>query len=294
MIVITTPTGNIGSKVVQNLLAANQAVRVIARDPSKLDANVRDKVEIVQGSHGDSDVVKKAFEGADAVFWLVPPNLHLTDVQTAYVDFSQPACKAFIEQGVGHVVAVSGLGRGTPWAKDAGLITGTLAMDDLIASTGVNFRALALPGFMDNLLQQAPALKNQSMFFSPIDPNRKLPTCATRDIAAAATKLLLDCSWSGQGEHPVLGPEDLSYNEQAAILTEVLGKPIRYGQASPETIRAQFASFGASEAFIQGFLDMMAAKNQGLDNAVPRTPETSSPTTFRQWAEEELKPAVQG
>ena len=31
---------------------------------------------------------------------------------------------------------------------------------------------------------------------------------------------------------------------------------------------------------------MMVAKDQGLDNAEPRTPESTTPTTFRQWCEE--------
>jgi len=47
-----------------------------------------------------------------------------------------------------------------------------------------------------------------------------------------------------------------------------------------------------SEAMAQGMLDMMVAKNEGLDNAQPRTPESTTPTSFRQWCEEVLKPAV--
>ncbi|MBP2326895.1 hypothetical protein JOF56_007280 [Kibdelosporangium banguiense] len=42
-----------------------------------------------------------------------------------------------------HVVGVSALGRGTPVGDRAGLVTASLAMDDLIASTGVAYRALA-------------------------------------------------------------------------------------------------------------------------------------------------------
>ncbi len=80
----------------------------------------------------------------------------------------------------------------------------SLAMDDLIASTGVNYRALTMPGFMDNMLRQVELIKTQGMFFWPISGDRKLPTCATRDIAAVATRLLLDRFWSGQGSVPVL------------------------------------------------------------------------------------------
>ncbi len=292
MIVVTTPTGNIGSQLVQDLLAANEAVRVIVRDPAKLSPEVRAKVEVVQGSHGDPAVVQQAFQGADAVFWVVPPDPRTNDLHATYVDFTRPACEAFLRQGVQRVVAVSALGRGTPWADRAGLVTASLAMDDLLASTGVNFRALALPSFMDNLLQQAGALKDQGMFFGPLDGDRKTPTCATSDIAAAAAKLLTDPTWTGQGEYAVLGPEDLSPNNMAAILTEVLGKPVRYQQIPMDAFAARLASFGMSEVFVQGFVDMMKAKNQGSDNAQPRTPASASPTSFRLWAEEVLKPAL--
>jgi hypothetical protein len=38
---------------------------------------------------------------------------------------------------------------------------------------------------------------------------------------------------------------------------------------------------------------MTTAKSRGLDNFLPRTPENSTPTTFRSWAEAVLKPAVE-
>ena len=42
----------------------------------------------------------------------------------------------------------------------------------------------------------------------------------------------------------------------------------------------------------QGAVDMMTAKEAGLDNAEPRTAENTTPTTFRQWCETVLHPAV--
>jgi uncharacterized protein YbjT (DUF2867 family) len=292
MIVITAPTGGIGHQVVENILESGEPVRVIARDPSRLSPEVRERVEVVQGSHGDAEVVGKAFAGADAVFWLVPPNPHAMSIEAAYLDFSRPACDAFISQGISRVVGVSALGRGTAVAGNAGHVTASLAMDDLIAGTGVSYRALTMPSFMDNLLNQVGAIKSQGMFFSPVSADRKCPTCATRDIAAVAARLLIDDSWSGQGSVPVLGPEDLSNNDMARIMTEVLGMPVRFQQIPVEAFSARLSGFGMSEAMAQGMADMMAAKDQGLDNGEPRTPEATTPTTFRQWCEEVLKPAV--
>src|SRR5438270_13159830 len=106
MIVVTAPTGLIGHQVLHNLLASSEPIRVIARDPSRLPAHTRERVEIVQGSHGDLEVVTRAFAGADSVFWLAPPDPHAERVEAAYVDFSPPACGALNRQGVKRVAAV--------------------------------------------------------------------------------------------------------------------------------------------------------------------------------------------
>jgi uncharacterized protein YbjT (DUF2867 family) len=290
MIVVTTPTGSIGHQVIANLLDGGAPVRVIARDPSRLSSHVNERVEVVQGSHGDIDVVDKAFAGADAVFWLVPPDPRAASVEAAYLDFSRPACDAFKSQGVGRVVGVSALGRGVP--GNAGYVSASLALDDLIASTGVSYRALTMPSFMDNLLRQTEAIRSQGMFFAPVSGELKAPACATRDIADAAAELLLDPSWSGAGSVSVLGPEDLSFNDMAQIMSEVLRRPIRFQQVPVEAFKSGLTDHGMSEAMAQGMADMATAKNNGLDNAEPRTPESTTPTTFRQWCEEVLKPAV--
>jgi uncharacterized protein YbjT (DUF2867 family) len=292
MIVVTTPTGQIGRQVLGNLLESGVQLRVIARDPSQLPAEVRENLDIVEGSHGDATVVDKAFAGADAVFWVTPADPRAPSVDAAFAGFTRPAAEAFHRHGVGRVVGVSMLGRGTPWAAQAGFVTGSLAMDDLIAASGVAYRALANPYFMEDTLRQAESIKNQGVFFYPIAGDRKLPTVATRDIAAAASRLLRDARWSDVGEVPLLGPEDLSYDDMAEIMSQELGKDVRFQQITFEAYKDRFIRLGMSDAMAQGYTDMAWAKNEGLDNGVQRTPQNSTPTSFRQWCEEVLKPAV--
>jgi uncharacterized protein YbjT (DUF2867 family) len=292
MIVITTPTGQIGRQTLDRLLVAGAPVRVIVRDASRLPSAVREQVEVVQGSHGDSDVVTKAFAGADSVFWLVPPNPRAHSLDAAYAGFSRPASVALRDQGVRRVVAVSALGRGTPMASHAGHVTASLAMDDLLAGTGVGHRALTMPSFMDNLLRQTELIKNQGVFTSPNSGSHAAPTCAISDIAAVAADLLLDDAWSGVSEVPVLGPEDLSFEDMAQIMSEVLQRPVRFQQVPGPDFKARMTQAGMSDAMAQGLLDMALAKDAGLDNAVPRTPQASTPTGFRQWCQDVLKPAV--
>ncbi|WP_371778022.1 NmrA family NAD(P)-binding protein [Streptosporangium subroseum] len=290
MIVITAPTSQIGRQILDSVLDSGESIRVIARDPSRLGPQARERVEVIHGSHADPDVVAKAFAGADSVFWLVPPNPHAESVEGYLLDFTRPACEAIKSQGVKRVVGVSTLGRGV--ANNAGQVSAALAVDELIESTGVNYRALRMPGFMENMLQQIGPIKTQGMFFQTVPGDLKLPTCATRDIAAVAARLLLDDSWSGQDGVPVLGPEDLSPKDMAQIMSEMLQRPVRFQQVPSETYKATLMRHGMTEAWAQGLVDMANQVEQGIYNTEPRTPRSTTPTSFRQWCEEVLKPAV--
>ncbi|MEU3418314.1 NAD(P)H-binding protein [Streptomyces murinus] len=295
MIVITAPTGNIGRQLLSLLLesapAAGEELRVIVRDPARLPDAARGRVEVVTGSHAEADVLDRAFEGADAVFWLVPPDASLAP-QDAYTGFTRPAAEALRAHGVGHVVGVSALGRGTPLADRAGLVTASLAMDDLIAGTGVAYRALANPSFFENLLEECDSIREKGVFTDSVDPDRKAPFVAVADIAAAAAGLLLDRSWTGTGSVPVLGPQDLSPNDMARIMTEQLGRPVRYERRPLDELYTTLVGYGLHEAFAQGVVDMKRAKDKGLDAGVARTPDTASATGFEQWCAQTLKPAV--
>ncbi len=192
MIVLTTPTGNIGRQLLNLLLERSAPVRVVVRDASKLPAGVRGRIEVVEGSHGDAAVIERALAGTDRLFWLPPADFQAPDMYAYYLDFARPAAEAVRRLGVGRVVGVSALGRGTRWSERAGFVTASLQIDDLFMGTGVNYRSLAMPSFMDNVLRQVGPIKNQGMFFGPIDADRKAPTCATRDIAAVAARWLLN------------------------------------------------------------------------------------------------------
>ncbi|ATL33110.1 NAD(P)H-binding protein [Streptomyces formicae] len=295
MIVITAPTGNIGRHLLTRLLAAAPAageeLRVIVRDPARLPDAAHGRVDVVTGSHAEAEVLDRAFEGADAVFWLVPPDASRTP-HDAYSGFTRPAVKALAAHGVGHVVGVSALGRGTPLADRAGLVTATLAADDLIADSGVAYRALANPSFFENLLEEAASIREQGVFTDAADADRKAPFVAVADIAAAAADLLLDRSWTGTDSVPVLGPQDLSPNDLARIMTEQLGRPVRYARQPLDELYTTLLGYGLNEAFVQGVVDMKRAKDEGLDAGVTRTPDTTGSTTFEQWCARTLKPAV--
>ncbi|MFF5031004.1 NAD(P)H-binding protein [Nocardia salmonicida] len=291
MIVITAPTGNIGRPLLAQLMESDEQLRVIVRDPARLPDVAHERIEVITGSHGDAHVLDRALDGADAVFWLVPPDASRSP-HDGWSGFTRPAAEALAVHGVGHVVGVSALGRGTPVADRAGLVTASLAMDDLIAGSGVAYRALANPSFFENLVEEVDSIRDKGVFVDVVDADRKAPLVAVADIAAVAAGLLLDRSWTGAAEVPVLGPHDLSPDDMARIMTQQLGRPVRYERQSFDELRTELVGYGLDEAFAQGVVDMKRAKDHGLDAGVTRTPKTASPTTFEQWCAQTLAPAV--
>jgi uncharacterized protein YbjT (DUF2867 family) len=291
MIVITAPTSQIASKVVSALLDAGAPLRLIVREPARLPTAVRDRIEVIEGSHGDASVIDRALAGADALLWLAPPDPTKT-LEEAWIDFTRPAAEAIRRHAVPRVVSITALGRGTRWQDRAGPVTASIRMDDMLMASGAAFRGLAMPSFMENIVRQTGVIKDKGMFFGPIRSTRKLPLTGTRDMAAAAARLLGDDTWSGQEEVPVLGPEDLSFDDQAAIISDIVSRPVRYLQISFDEFKRQFLNRGASESAAQGYVDMYRSKDEGIDNAALRTRKNTGSTSFRMFCEQTLKPVL--
>lgn len=251
---------------------------------------MRERVEVV-GSHRDRGVLDAALPGADALFWLMPADHSAPDIFDTYVTASIPGAEAVHRHGAERVVIVSALGRGS--GLYAAHVSASLTMEDLFRSTGVHVRALANPTFMDNVLRQLPSLR-AGVLTGTHPSDLALPAVATRDIAEVADRLLRDRGWVGQDTVDLLGAADISLAEMAATLGEVLGAPIRHERGSRDEMKNTLIGYGFSDAAAQATIDMDAAKENGLDLVVPRTPENTTPTTFRRFAEEVIAPAFAG
>jgi hypothetical protein len=84
----------------------------------------------------------------------------------------------------------------------------------------------------------------------------------------------------------------LSFEDMAAVMSDVLDKPVSFQPTPFDEFGRQLVERGMSEAMAQSMVDMLRAKDEGLDGGVERTPQSATPTTFRQWCEDVLAPAV--
>jgi len=289
MIVITTPTGQIASRLIAHLLERDEPVRVIARDPSRLEASTRERVEIIEGSHKDPAVLDRALPGADALFQLIPPDFTAPDPAEHYLAYARVAGAAIERHGVTHAVAVSSSGHG--WSQPAGLISAAFAADAEVKRSGVAYRALSPPFFMENLLRQLDTIRERGTFHLAFGAGRPIASIATRDIAARAAQLLADRSWSGQADELLFGPDRLSAGGMARVISETLGRAVTYTPLAPADFAASLRSHGASDGFADAMLEMIAAQNDGIYDA-DQAAALPQATDFRTWCEEVLRPAA--
>jgi len=291
MIVITTPTGNIGSQVLADVLKTNEAVRVIVRDAAKLDSAVKDRAEIVEGSSDDPAIVNKAFSGADTVFWVVPPKADVDDLWVYYRHVNQVAAGAAIAQNIKRIVWVSTLGTEADLGDTSGHLSAAKAADKPLLETGITARILDPATFMDNMLYRVSAIQEQGKLQLPNAADKVMHVVATRDIAAKAAELLVNADWDGVERMPLLSSDNLTPMQMADIISDVLGKPVSFEQLDHQAYKASLIKHGFSNAVAQGMIDMAAAQSNGAYLSEAETAERA-PTDFRTWCEEVLKPAV--
>ncbi|MEU9968482.1 NAD(P)H-binding protein [Streptomyces malaysiensis] len=289
MIVVTTPTGQIGSQLVHRLLDQDKEVRVIVRDASRLEDTVRERVETVEGSHDEPGVLDEALPGAEALFWLVPPSRQAPSVREYYLGFARVGAAAVARHGVGHVVGVSSAGHG--WPTPAGVLSAAFAMDAELRASGAAYRALSMPFYMENLLGQLDAIRGPGAFHLTCAGDLPLASIATRDIAGVAADLLTDLSWTGQQNLPVFGPDRLTPDGMAEVISQELGRPVTYRRMSMDDYASLLRSRGAGDQQVKDMTEAFAAQDHGIYDADWATAEPTS-TDFRTWCREVLRPAA--
>jgi len=233
----------------------------------------------------------KALQGCEALYFCIPETHIHTDVVKYYEDYAHVAAKAIKASTIKRVVFLSGGGKGGD--SRSGFSYALHKAEDIVAATGVSIMALRCPVFFDSMLWQADTIKETGMFFFPFDGNYKAPQVASKDIATAACHWLTDTTWSGVKSQALHGPADISYNEIAEILSDTLNKSVRFQQVPRQGYIETLLAIGGTQSFANALVEMYEAIQQDLFKKEPRTPETTTATSFAQWAKDVFLPAYE-
>lgn len=285
-IVVTTPTGTVGSRVLRLLVQAGVRPVALARDPDRLPAEVSGLVETVRCDQTDPDAVRRATAGADRLYWVNPPAPPGTDPLARQAAYARVVAGAVRENGIAGTVLQSSVGA--ELRHGAGDIDGLGATEEALDATGAPVLHLRCGYFTSNLRHAVADLRAGTLS-TPWPLDRPLSWVDPRDVGDVAAARLLGPRWSGRLVQGVLGPEDLTFDAAARVLGEVLGHPVRAVHVPDAEFRAALAGAGLTPPEVDAVAGMHAGLGPGYVPELRRGPLSSTPTTLRSWAAEHLR-----
>ncbi|MCU1470865.1 MAG: NmrA family protein [Glaciihabitans sp.] len=272
MILITGATGTVGSEVITALLPTQAGhMRVLTRNPG---AVFPDGAQKVVADLGDSDLAP-VLDGVHAVF-LLTDGLHVAAHDHRLTAAAQRA-------GVERIVKLSVRNVGHD-ATDP-ITTLHRAGEEAIRDSGIGWTFLRPTAFMSNALNWAGMIAADQVVYAPFAGGRAA-VVDPADIAAVAAACL---TRNGHNHriYELTGPEPLSLSDQIAILSQVLGRDLRYTEADPAGTLAQMVSYGVPKELAHAVIELFRSTVEPY-NSEPTgdiTAVTGRPArSFTDWA----------
>jgi uncharacterized protein YbjT (DUF2867 family) len=270
---ITGATGDVGSRVVRQLLERGLRPRVLVRSEEKARLLFGDGVDVFVGDLAVPASIQRAFAGSDAVF--------LVNVGPEIPERDKAAAAISRDTGVRKIVKLSSLD------VEQGLAIGAWheAGETAIREAGVPHTMVRPTGFMANLLAWAHSIRTEGIVRSSTGDGRR-PFIHSEDIAAVCVAALVSDRYRGEAL-PITGPESLTFGEATAAISEAIGKPLRYQAISDEEARERYSRISGSGEETEAHVALwrairegrLAATTDGVERVLGRRP-----IHLRQWA----------
>lgn len=230
---VTGATGAVGGLVARALAAAGIAQRMIVRDAAR--APQLPHAAVVEAEYGDAEASARVLEGVDTLFLVsATESADRLEQQRSFVE---QAAKA----GVRHIVYTSFFGA----APDAVF---TLARDHWATERHIYDEGIAHTFLRDNLyldlLEQFAG--EDGVIRGPADRGR-VAAVSRADVARSAVAVLRDPSPHVGHTYELTGPEALTLDEAARILTTGLGRPVRFENETMDEAYASRAGYQAPQ-----------------------------------------------
>ncbi len=226
LFLISGPTGNVGMEVLQSLYELKTESKIIAGTKNIATAQKKltgyPSLEYRKLDFADPSTFDDALIGVDIVFLMRPPQL--ADINRYFGPFLQ----AMERQKVRNIIFLSVQG------VEMQTMIPHYKLEKLIESHGLNYVFLRPGYFMQNLTTTLwHDIKYSSQIYIPAG-KLKFNWVDARDIGRVTAHILSDFEKCKNRALEITGNEMITFKEVAEILSEVLGKNIKY--VSPNLI----------------------------------------------------------
>jgi uncharacterized protein YbjT (DUF2867 family) len=250
MILVTGGTGLVGGEILRLLSRAGIATSALSRNPKK--APNLTGITWVYGDLAKPDTLPAAFAGCDTMFLISSIGLDTVALQHNAI---QAARNAKVE----HIVKLSAFGASDH--SKAPICLWHYQIEQEMKQSGIDWTILRPHHFMQNLLTQLEYIIKDGVVYSPSGDGR-IPYVDARDIAAVAAVTLTKSGHRGK-TYVITGREALSYRQATEIISNTIGKKLRFIDETPAEARARREREGYPPAIIEGILAIGAYQRAG-------------------------------
>jgi uncharacterized protein YbjT (DUF2867 family) len=243
-------------------LAQGEQIRAIVRNPEKA-ARWRDRgAEIAIADVDDPNALASAFEGADGVFVMVPPNFVPTpgfpETRKTLASYHAALAKALPKKAV-YLSSI-----GAEQTSGLGLITSSHLLEQTLGDLPIPHAFLRAGWFMENHAWDVTTAQLEGRIYSNLFPlDRKFSLVATADIGKAGADVLRQ-EWTGTRYIEVAAPEQYSPNDIAGALSRALGRTVEAVALPREKWTEFFVSQGMPQGRTEPRAEMVDGFNSGL------------------------------
>jgi uncharacterized protein YbjT (DUF2867 family) len=273
MILVTGASGNVGKEVLKQIAQTGAQVRAAFQSVSKAAA-APSGFEIVSVDYQQPETLRAALKGVDRVFLVGPPTSQLPALERKAMD-------VIAQSDVRQVVKLSAMG-----GREAIFPRQHAESEAYIQSCGVPYTFLRPNGFMQNIVNyNAPTINTQNAFYGS-EGDGRVSQIDIRDVAAVAVKALTEDGHIGKA-YTLTGPEALMNREIAEVLSDALGREVRYVNLPPAQLKEALLSAGVTEWNADALLDLQRLYREGKAATVTRDVEQilgRKPITFAQFS----------
>jgi uncharacterized protein YbjT (DUF2867 family) len=251
MITVFGATGNTGAPLVDTLLAKGAKVRAVTSDPAKLGSIKAKGCEAVTADFSDPAALERACAGADRIYLVTPAHLDMRHWKANVIAAAKAA-------GVRQVVLATGLGA-SPQAK---VTFGKWHSEtqELLKESGLDWTFIQPTYFMQNLLWQAGNIAKDGVYYD--DLGGPVAWIDARDIADVAAEALTGAGHEGKA-YGLTGPEALTGEDIAAILSEVTGRSITCVPLPAEDSKAAMMAAGMQDEVAAAMVELASIAPKG-------------------------------
>jgi NAD(P)H dehydrogenase (quinone) len=276
-LLVTGASGNLGNLAAKTLLASNTGHKIIAasRNPSKLADLAALGAETRALDFEDAATLASAFAGVDRALIVSTDAL---DKPGRRIAQHKNAIDAAAKAGVKHVVYTS-FTHSTPDSVIL-LAPDHYATEQLLDQSPLGYTILRNNLYAEILLSALSHAVATGQWFAAAG-NGAIGYVPRADAATAAAAALAS-SFDGRRTLDITGPAALTHQEVAAIVSEIIGKPLAYipvdeaavtqglvGAGFPEPMAKIFASFDTATA--KGELNVVSSAVEDLTGRRPQS-----------------------